>query len=97
MEVKLFEVRDKGAFIAVIAIKPGSRNEAERYLMARSGYGPTYVEHENYVLLARLDGGGKLTYDPYEHGNARTMAVAHDRRRDRRTNDLRRGSRTETE
>jgi hypothetical protein len=79
MEIKLLEIRDSGTFIPAIAIKPVSRNEAERYLMSRAGYGPDTDGHAQYLLLARLD-GGQMTYDAYSWlgGGSRTMTVAHD-------------------
>ena len=41
MQVKLFEVRDSATFIPAIAIKLSARNEAEHFLLFRSGYGNT--------------------------------------------------------
>lgn len=76
MEIKLFEVRDKGTFLPVIAIKLGSSNEAERYLLGRAGYGLTTSQHNEYVLMGSLH-GGELTYSPFSHGSARTRQVAH--------------------
>ena len=72
MITKLFEVRDRGTFIPVIAIKVSHDTPKEHYLLARSGY----TEERNYVLLARLQGSTEMNYDPYEWGN-RTMQQAH--------------------
>lgn len=72
MEIKLFEVRDIGTFISVIAIRPVPRSEEERYLLSRCGY----QTPKNYLLLSKLD-GDQMTYDPYSWGIARTMRVAH--------------------
>lgn len=74
MQVKLFEVRDSGTFIPMIAIQLSSRNEAERFLLSRAGYGRT--QFDQYVLFAGLE-GGKICYDQYDWGN-RTRATAHD-------------------
>jgi hypothetical protein len=77
MEVKLIEIRDRQTFISAIAIKPASRNEKERYLMARAGYGRDTSEHEIYVLFARLDAQGMpFHYSPARWGD-RTMSVTH--------------------
>lgn len=76
MKVKLFEVRDAATFLPVMAIKPITRDELERFLMARSGFGTTSEDHAEYVFLFRLQ-GGQVNYDIYEWGGSRTMAVAH--------------------
>lgn len=38
MTVKLIEIRDRGTFIAAMAIKLFARDEAERFLLGRAGY-----------------------------------------------------------
>jgi hypothetical protein len=78
MEIKTFEVRDRATFIPVIAIKPGARGEAERYLWSRAGYGATEEIQSSYVLLSRITGNpsNDLSYDPMVWNN-RTMSVAH--------------------
>ncbi len=53
MEAKVFEVRDVGTFLPVIAIRLNPHNEAERYLLARTGYGRTYVEQSTFIILIR--------------------------------------------
>lgn len=77
MIVKLFEVRDSGTFLPMIAIKLNPQNEAERYLLARSGYGLTAESHQQYILMAAITDNGILTYDQYSQPN-RTRQVAHD-------------------
>jgi hypothetical protein len=79
MTAKTIEVRDRGTFIPMLAIGLDSTNEADRYLLARAGYGVTPEEQDRYVLLARIDGGeGKIQCDPYDWGtSARTVPVAH--------------------
>ena len=77
MDVKLFELRDKVTFLPVICIKLSPRIEAERYLLARKGYGRTKAKQEQYVIMTALD-GGTCTYDAYGHGGGtRTRQVAH--------------------
>jgi len=76
MEVKLFELRDRGTFVPAIAIRLHAQNEAERYLLSRAGYGQSNSEQGQYVLLAGLEGGA-ITYDQHSWGN-RTRQVAHD-------------------
>lgn len=76
MIAKIFEVRDRGTFIPVVAIKIQPANEKERYLAGRVGYGRTQVEQSRFVLLARLEAKGEVTYDPYGW-KGRTLHEAH--------------------
>lgn len=39
MESKIIEIRDSGTFIPALAVRLGSSDERERYLLARSGFG----------------------------------------------------------
>lgn len=75
METKLFEVRDRGTLIAVITIRLGCRNEQERYLLSRCGYGKQKEEQEKYVLYAGLQ-EYEMQYDPFKQPN-RTRHVSH--------------------
>lgn len=82
MVTKTFEVRDRGTFIPVIAVKLRPACEGDRYLLARSGYGVSPDDQAEYVLLSRLAGGDglKAETDPHSwYGGApvRTMLVAH--------------------
>lgn len=72
MQTKLFEVRDRGTFIPVMAtIFDG----AEHPLLHAAGY----VAGQHYVILAKLTGGDcAATYDPFFWpANPRTMREAH--------------------
>jgi hypothetical protein len=80
MEVKLFEIRDRGTFIPAIAVRLCTDNETERWLLGRSGYrgvniDPAEKNVEPYVILSKLD-GVEAQYDPFRWPN-RTMARAH--------------------
>jgi hypothetical protein len=79
MNTKTFEVRDRGTFIPILAIRLEPSNEADRYLLARAGYGTTPEEQRAFILLARITGGeGSVQCDPYEWpGGARTIPEAH--------------------
>jgi hypothetical protein len=79
MTAKLFEVRDIATFIPMLAIKLDPSCEAERYLLARSGYGTTKEVQSKYVLLCQITGGlGRCTSDPYEWNTiTRTYPEAH--------------------
>lgn len=90
-EVKLFEVRDEGTFIPVIAVRPSyDASAAEQYLWARSGYGARLDDQHTYVLLAPvMSNRGALTSDVMAHGS-RTLQVAHQHIKDR-WDDLRSG------
>jgi hypothetical protein len=77
MEIKTFEIRDRATFIPAIAIKVGPRNEAERYLWGRAGYGTTAESQSNYIMLSGINGEANiLTYDSFWRNN-RTMSTAH--------------------
>ncbi len=76
MNSKLFEVRDDGTYIPVLAvlmIKSDGVNEAERYLLGRSGFGNIPL-----VLVVNLN-TFQGQYDPYNwKGGGRTMPHAHE-------------------
>lgn len=78
-DVKMFEVRDEGTTMVVIALKPNPGHEAERWGWARSGYGLEIADQRPYVLLAPLHAGeGMLVCDPFKHpGSPRTLPTAH--------------------
>jgi hypothetical protein len=77
MEIKLFEIRDKGTFIPMMAIKLTPICEEERWLLSRAGFGRDIETQSEYIMLADLDGGeGKITSDCYKWGG-RTYPNAH--------------------
>lgn len=76
MTVKLFEIRDRGTFIPVMAVRLESPDERTRWLLASSGYGTQPEDHRRYVLLFNLV-GNQAHYDPYDWGPARTLRDAH--------------------
>lgn len=80
MTAKTIEVRDKATFIPMIAIRLDPGNEADRYLLARAGYGTTPDAQRRYVLLARIEGGnGEIHCDPYDWmRGARTVPRVHE-------------------
>lgn len=78
MIAKTFEVRDDGTFIPVMAIKLMPGSEAERYLLARAGYGNIPRRQAEYVVVVTLDPPLRAEYDPWEWNNgSRTMLNAH--------------------
>lgn len=79
MKTKTFEIRDRGTFIPALAVSLRPGNVADRYLLARAGYGETSSEQKDYVLLMQVAGGsGTVTCDPHDWGvSVRTMHVAH--------------------
>lgn len=81
MTVKLFEVRDKLTFIPAIAIKFDNATEAERYLIARAGYGGTKEHQECFVLFGKINVPDRLRWDVYDWDD-RTMHNAHNYVRD---------------
>ncbi len=75
MEVKCFELRDRGTFIPVICIRPVPENEAQRYLLRRDGYAGNEGERCIIMIDAQCRG---VAYDPYEWTrDARTKGRAH--------------------
>lgn len=79
MICKTFEIRDKGTFIPVMAVKLEPGGDRDRYLLARSGFSSRPETQAEYILVIRLAGGGDGAHsDPYEWpGQSRTMQVAH--------------------
>jgi hypothetical protein len=74
---KTFEIRDAGTFIPMLAIRLDPVTEADRYLLARAGYGREPVQQGEFVMLCGLNGGlDRATSDPYDWTN-RTRQVAH--------------------
>jgi hypothetical protein len=71
MNTKLFEIRDVGTFIPVIAILMESSDPQEHYLLRRVGYGT------GSVLLTHLEGGHPANCDYYEWADNRTIPNAH--------------------
>lgn len=80
MVSKIIEIRDAGTFIPALAVRLGSPNERERYLLARSGFGRTFEDQSEYIVLCKINGGEpcQCHIDPFAWGqNPRTMFVAH--------------------
>jgi len=80
MVSKIIEIRDAGTFIPALAIRLGSPEERERYLLARSGFGRTFEDQSEYIVLCKINGGEpcECHIDPFSWGqNPRTMFVAH--------------------
>lgn len=76
MIAKTVEIRDAGTFIPALAVRLVPTNEADRYLLGRAGYGTTPSRQSEYVVLVRLAGDGRATWDPHYWGS-RTMQHAH--------------------
>ena len=79
MITKLFEIRDSAAFIPVLAVQLVPLDDAERYLLSRSGFGNDDKGYKRYVVVHKLAiSKSNGTYDPYNWpGDTRTMCVAH--------------------
>lgn len=75
---KLFEVRDEGTCIPVMATRFAPENEQERYLLARAGYGLTPAAQTRFVSLCAISRTSQWTTDPHcWTGCGRTMQEAH--------------------
>jgi hypothetical protein len=80
MEAKTFEVRDRGTFIPILAVKLTPSTEADRYLLGRAGFGTRPEDQAAYVVVVRIAGGtGKASCDPFDWSidHTRTLQVAH--------------------
>ncbi len=71
---KALEIRDRGTFIAALAVSTAAANNGQYYLLRRCGY--SAKGDGDSILLTRLDGGGKCCSDCYDWGD-RTWKVAH--------------------
>jgi len=86
MEIKLFEIRDRGTTIKGMAIRLGSplggkRSETPREtrMLASAGFGDDELDHNHYVLLGDMGGGSfKMESSAYQWSGSRTMKVAHE-------------------
>lgn len=75
MTCKTIEIRDRGTFVPALLVRLDPADERDRYLLGRSGFGTTAGAQREYVLLINLV--KDAPYDPYGHGSARTLGVAH--------------------
>ena len=67
MIAKLFEVRDRGTFIPMLAVQCDPADENERYLLAHAGFGKDAATQRGYVLCGEIDSGKfKMSYDPLD-------------------------------
>jgi hypothetical protein len=57
MDCKMIEVRDRGTFIPMLAVRLGSGDDQERWLLSQAGFGRTSQDQKQYVLLANISGG----------------------------------------
>lgn len=78
MTAKTFEIRDKGTFVPVLAVRLRPNNDQDRFLLARAGYGGRPEGQAEYVMVWMMNGGsGQGLSDPFDWGQTRTMQVAH--------------------
>ncbi len=78
MNAKLFEIRDEGMLIPVMAVRVAAEGEAERWLLSWSGYGQEVAQQAQFVLVAQINAGyGTITSDNFKWGDRRTMLYAH--------------------
>ena len=79
MEIKLFEVRDRGTCIPVCALRWAGQTESERWLLDHAGYGRDEKTQADYILVAPLVGQekGQITYDAFHWSVGRTLHEAH--------------------
>ena len=77
MECKIIEIRDRITYIAVLATKMQSQDEAEKYHLWRAGYvGSDGLS--DIVLVTRLDNNrSEINANDWDSGS-RTMVFAHE-------------------
>lgn len=75
MTCKTIEIRDRGTFVPALLVRLDPSDERDRWLLARSGFGSDAESQRSYVLLINLV--KDAPYDPFGHGPARTLHVAH--------------------
>jgi hypothetical protein len=77
MQTKMLELRDRHTLIPVLAIQLRPGNEAERWLLARAGYGKDADAQAKYILLCRLVGDECGAHYGPHHWKNRTMVEGH--------------------
>ena len=79
MIARLFEIRDRGTFIPMLAVQCDAADENERYLLAHAGFGKDTETQHRYVLCGEIDSGKfKMSYDPFDFTNGTLrQAVEH--------------------
>ena len=84
MEIKSLEIRDRATFIPALAIRFGARDERDRFLLARAGFGNMPIGEPpppelTYIVLIRLtDMEANYDVHRWRKGSARTMPIAHE-------------------
>jgi hypothetical protein len=72
---KALEIRDRGTFIPVVAVRLQAKGEGDGYLLRRAGLGEP---GSHGIALVNLQ-SGEGHIDPHHWGNqTRTMPVAHE-------------------
>lgn len=74
MQVKLFEIRDRGTMIPAYAMRPLPDNAAQRFLLRHGGY--SCRTDDPIVIVGFLNAPNRAAYDQYDW-NDRTMQTAH--------------------
>jgi hypothetical protein len=77
MEAKVFELRDRGTLIPLLAVKASPfPSRRESWLLRRSGRSPEDVVAGSILVIGSLE-TGKYGHDPSGFGGARTFPLAH--------------------
>ena len=72
MKTKMFEVRDSGTYIPVLAIEILAGDDAEKYMLNRAGYDP----YCSAIVVMKIE-DVEAHYDVYDWGVSRTMRETH--------------------
>ena len=72
LKTKMFEVRDRGTYIPVVAVKLVTDDISEEYMLRRAGYSNYYPA----IIVARID-DVEAHNDAYNWADTRTLREAH--------------------
>lgn len=75
MTCKTIEIRDTATTIPALLVRLDPVDERDRWILSRAGFGQYPENQREYVLLINLV--QDAPYDPYRHGSARTLGIAH--------------------
>ena len=76
MKSKKIEVKAKENCTPVMAVRPDASNDAEAYLLGRSGYGLNHPSWRSYIFLFPIEYDGLAVVDPFKQ-KTHELQVAH--------------------
>jgi hypothetical protein len=76
MESKLFELRAPATCMPIMAVRLNAENEAEAWLLRRSGYGLWPSDWQGYIFVFPIEREGKAVTDPFKQ-DCEELRIAH--------------------